>query len=157
MTNATGTLAAVSVERCEHLLTELVAIPSVVGDPTPAHLWVTAGCASWASTVRITRSKGRTAPLVLGVLEGDGDGPGVLFDAHFDTVHARPDDWSRDPWGAQVEDGILYGRGAVDSKGTHVAMLAALEVAGWRRAPRAAARSTSCRTPTARTGFAAPC
>ena len=29
-------------------------------------------------------------PLVLGVLEGDGDGPGVLFDAHFDTVHARP-------------------------------------------------------------------
>jgi acetylornithine deacetylase/succinyl-diaminopimelate desuccinylase-like protein len=71
--------------------------------------------------------EGRKAPLVLGVLEGEGDGPGVLFDAHFDTVHARPDDWSRDPWGAKVEDGVLYGRGAVDSKGTHVAMLAALE------------------------------
>ena len=39
-------------------------------------------------------------PLVLGVLEGDGDEPGVLFDAHYDTVHARPEDWSRDPWGA---------------------------------------------------------
>ena len=36
-------------------------------------------------------------------------------------------DWAHDPWGADVEDGVLYGRGAVDSKGTHVAMLAALE------------------------------
>jgi succinyl-diaminopimelate desuccinylase len=61
----------------------------------------------------------------------------VLFDAHFDTVHARPADWSHDPWGAEVEDGVLYGRGAVDSKGTHVAMLAAIEalvVSGRRRA-----------------------
>jgi succinyl-diaminopimelate desuccinylase len=42
-------------------------------------------------------------------------------------VQAVPADWSRDPWGAQVEDGVLYGRGAVDSKGPMVAMLAAIE------------------------------
>ena len=78
-------------------------------------------------TVEHYAVEGRKAPLVLGVLEGEGHEPGVLFDAHYDTVHARPEDWSRDPWGAQVEDGVLYGRGAVDSKGSHVAMLAGIE------------------------------
>jgi acetylornithine deacetylase/succinyl-diaminopimelate desuccinylase-like protein len=71
--------------------------------------------------------EGRKTPLVLGVLDGDGDQPGVLFDAHYDTVHARPADWSHDPWDAHVTDGVLYGRGAVDSKGSLVAMLAAIE------------------------------
>jgi acetylornithine deacetylase/succinyl-diaminopimelate desuccinylase-like protein len=126
-TNPTVALDAVRVERCEQLLSELVSIPSVVGDSTRAHLWVTQRLRDLGMTVSHYAVEGRKAPLVLGVLEGDGDGPGVLFDAHFDTVHARPDDWSSDPWGAKVVDGVLYGRGAVDSKGTHVAMLAALE------------------------------
>jgi acetylornithine deacetylase/succinyl-diaminopimelate desuccinylase-like protein len=125
--NPTVALDAVRVERCEHLLGELVSIPSVVGDPTRAHLWVTQRLRDLGMTVSHYAVEGRKAPLVLGVLEGEGHGPGVLFDAHFDTVHARPDDWSTDPWGAKVQDGVLYGRGAVDSKGTHVAMLAALE------------------------------
>jgi acetylornithine deacetylase/succinyl-diaminopimelate desuccinylase-like protein len=130
-------LDAVSVERCEQLLRELVSIPSVVGDPTRAHLWVTERLRELGMTVSHYAVEGRTAPLVLGVLEGaDGDGPGVLFDAHFDTVHARPEDWTRDPWGAHVENGVLYGRGAVDSKGTHVAMLAAIEVLVRSGAPR---------------------
>ena len=51
----------------------------------------------------------------------------MLFDAHFDTVDALPIDWSHDPWTAHVEDGVLYGRGAVDSKGALVAMLTAVE------------------------------
>ena len=78
-------------------------------------------------TVETTPSRAASTPLVLGVLEGDGDGPGVLFDAHYDTVRACPADWSHDPWDAYVEDGVLYGRGAVDSKGTMVAMLARIE------------------------------
>jgi acetylornithine deacetylase/succinyl-diaminopimelate desuccinylase-like protein len=121
------TKISVDVGRCEQLLSEMVRIPSVVGDPTTAHLWVTARLRELGMQVEHYAVEGRKTPLVLGVLEGEGDGPGVLFDAHYDTVHARPEDWSRNPWGADVEDGVLYGRGAVDSKGSHVAMLAALE------------------------------
>jgi acetylornithine deacetylase/succinyl-diaminopimelate desuccinylase-like protein len=121
------TKISVDVGRCEQLLSEMVRIPSVVGDPTTAHLWVTARLRELGMQVEHYAVEGRKTPLVLGVLEGAGDGPGVLFDAHYDTVHARPEDWSRNPWGADVEDGVLYGRGAVDSKGSHVAMLAALE------------------------------
>ena len=118
---------AVSVERCEELLGQLVRLRSVVGEDTKAHSWVTARLRELGFTVEHYAVEGRKAPLVLGVLEGEGHEPGVLFDAHYDTVHARPEDWTRDPWGAQVEDGVLYGRGAVDSKGSHVAMLAGIE------------------------------
>jgi succinyl-diaminopimelate desuccinylase len=117
----------VSPERCQDLLTQLVRIRSVVGEDTTAHLWVSDRLRELGFRVEHYAVEGRKAPLVLGTLEGDGEEPGVLFDAHFDTVHARPQDWTRDPWGAQVEDGVLYGRGAVDSKGTHVAMLAGIE------------------------------
>lgn len=118
---------SVSKDRCEDLLRQLVRIRSVVGEDTTAHLWVSDRLRELGMTVEHYAVEGRKAPLVLGVLEGAGDAPGVLFDAHFDTVHARPGDWAHDPWGADVENGVLYGRGAVDSKGTHVAMLAAIE------------------------------
>src|ERR1700742_1992070 len=117
--------SGISVDRAEQLLSEFVAIPSVVGDKTTAHLWMTARLEEIGMTVEHYPVEGRPAPFVLGVIEGDGDGPGVLFDAHFDTVHAVPEDWTHNPWKPVVEDGVLYGRGAVDSKGTVVAMLMA--------------------------------
>jgi len=123
----TVSLSPIRVERCEELLRELVSIPSVVGDDTRAYQWVTARLRELGMSTSHYTVEGRKAPMVLGVLEGEGDAPGVMFDAHFDTVHARPDDWTRNPWSAEVKDGVLYGRGAVDSKGTHVAMLAAIE------------------------------
>lgn len=121
------TKITVDVERCQELLSEIVKIRSVVGEPTTAHLWVSARLRELGMTVEHYSVEGRKTPLVLGVLPGDGEEPGVMFDAHYDTVHAVPEDWEHNPWGADVVDGILYGRGAVDSKGTHVAMLAALE------------------------------
>lgn len=118
---------AVNQQRCEELLREIVSIRSVVGEDTTAHLWLTRRLGDLGMTVEQYAVEGRKVPLVLGVLESDGDGPGVLFDAHFDTVHATPADWSHDPWDALVKDGVLYGRGAVDSKGPLVAMLVAAE------------------------------
>jgi acetylornithine deacetylase/succinyl-diaminopimelate desuccinylase-like protein len=115
----------ISAERCEQLLKEIVGIRSVVGEDTTAHLWLTDRLREIGMTVEHYPVEGRSAPFVLGVIEGEGDRPGVLFDAHFDTVHAVPADWSHDPWDPYVKDGVLYGRGAVDSKGSLVSMLAA--------------------------------
>jgi succinyl-diaminopimelate desuccinylase len=127
MSTSQQTKVSVDVGRCEQLLTEMVRIRSVVGEPTTAHQWVSDRLRELGMTVEHYAVEGRKVPLVLGVLDGEGDGPGVLFDAHYDTVHAIPEDWDHGPWNADVVDGVLYGRGAVDSKGTHVAMLAALE------------------------------
>lgn len=128
--------AEITEERCERLLREIVGIRSVVGEDTTAHLWLSERLREIGMTVETYAVEGRKVPLVLGVIEGEGDGPGVLFDAHFDTVHAVPADWSRDPWGAQVEDGVLYGRGAVDSKGSLVSFLSAAEAVVKSGAPR---------------------
>jgi len=53
---------------------------------------------------------------VIGVL---GDGPTtILFDSHMDTVDVnQPSDWQHDPFGGDIIDGKLYGRGSVDMKG----------------------------------------
>jgi len=52
------------------------------------------------------------------VLGRVGDGPRVLaFDAHLDTVDVTdPDQWDSDPFTGKVEDGLIFGRGAVDQK-----------------------------------------
>jgi acetylornithine deacetylase/succinyl-diaminopimelate desuccinylase-like protein len=122
----TGSIT-VSAERCEALLSELVSIRSVVGEETTAHLWMTDRLKELGMSVEQYAVEGRRAPLVLGILEGDGELPGVIFDGHYDTVGATPRDWTSDPFRARVENGVLYGRGAVDSKGSTVAMIAGIE------------------------------
>ncbi len=44
-----------------------------------------------------------------------GDGPVIALNAHGDVVPPG-DGWSCDPYGAQIRDGMLYGRGAAVSK-----------------------------------------
>jgi acetylornithine deacetylase/succinyl-diaminopimelate desuccinylase-like protein len=118
---------SVGVGRCEELLREIVGISSVVGEDTTAHVWMTQRMRDLGMRVEHYAVEGRRTPLVLGLLEGADDKPGVLFDGHYDTVAATPADWAHNPWSAHVQDGVLYGRGAVDSKGSVVAMLTAIE------------------------------
>src|SRR5215207_4375945 len=54
-------------------------------------------------------------PCLVATLKG-GDGPSLGYLSHVDTVLADPQDWSADPWGAEVRDGYLYGRGTIDMK-----------------------------------------
>ncbi len=57
--------------------------------------------------------------------KGRDGGPKLLFDGHIDTVPAQPVDWKHDPWGAEMENGKIYGRGASDMKGAVAAMICA--------------------------------
>jgi acetylornithine deacetylase/succinyl-diaminopimelate desuccinylase-like protein len=51
-------------------------------------------------------------------LRGDGTGgdPFLLL-SHLDVVPAPPERWTHDPFAAELVDGYVYGRGAVDMKG----------------------------------------
>ncbi len=59
-------------------------------------------------------------------IRGKRPGPKVLFDGHMDTVPV-PDAsaWSHDPFGTEIVDGKMYGRGTSDMKGALCAMLLA--------------------------------
>ena len=55
---------------------------------------------------------------------GGGRGAKLLYDGHMDTVGVgNPSSWTRDPFGAEVNDGILYGRGAADMKSGIASMI----------------------------------
>ena len=59
-----------------------------------------------------------------------GGGPRTLvFDSHIDTVGlGDPAAWKWDPFQGKVEDGILYGRGACDEKGSTPGMVYGLHL-----------------------------
>ncbi len=64
-----------------------------------------------------------------------GDGPVVALNAHGDVVPPG-EGWTRDPYGAEVAEGWMYGRGVAVSKSdfaTYAFALLALEAAGLRR------------------------
>jgi acetylornithine deacetylase len=51
--------------------------------------------------------------------------PWILFESHADTVSV--DGMTVDPFNGQIKDGLIYGRGACDTKGSGAAMLWALK------------------------------
>jgi succinyl-diaminopimelate desuccinylase len=83
-----------------------------------------------ASPTTIRSDEGR--PSVVGGV-GTGDGPTLAWNGHLDVVPAGdPSTWAYDPWGGEVVDGRLIGRGSADMKGAIAAALAA--AAALRRA-----------------------
>lgn len=66
----------------------------------------------------------------VGAHVGEGD-PTLVLNGHIDVVPAGDgDEWSHAPYGAEVADGKLYGRGSADMKtGVAIAMLATAELA----------------------------
>ncbi len=56
---------------------------------------------------------------------GHADGaPCLLYNGHMDTVGVGdPAAWKRDPFGGEIVNGVLYGRGACDMKGAIAAMV----------------------------------
>lgn len=76
---------------------------------------------------------------VIGRIPGtDPSRPRLLLHGHLDVVPARASDWSVPPFGAEVADGMVWGRGAVDMKDMD-AMLIALARA-WSRSGQRPAR-----------------
>jgi acetylornithine deacetylase/succinyl-diaminopimelate desuccinylase family protein len=55
-----------------------------------------------------------------------GDGQTLAFNTHMDTV-PQGTGWTRNPFGGEIVDGNLYGRGSADAKGPLAAFLAAIE------------------------------
>lgn len=55
---------------------------------------------------------------VVARLKGSGQAPPLLLYGHTDVVPAEPQFWTHPPFGGEVQDGYVWGRGAVDMKGT---------------------------------------
>ncbi len=76
-------------------------------------------------------------PNLVATLTGAADGPTMTYLGHVDTVLADPAEWTHDPWSGDLDDGYLWGRGAIDMKSQVAAEAVAgatLARAGWRPA-----------------------
>jgi putative selenium metabolism hydrolase len=63
---------------------------------------------------------------VVGQIRGCRPGKSILLDGHIDTVPVPdPSKWKHAPFGGELEDGKMYGRGASDMKGALSAMISA--------------------------------
>jgi succinyl-diaminopimelate desuccinylase len=62
---------------------------------------------------------------LLAVLRGEGGRPPLCFSGHMDTVTPGALPWSVDPFGGEIREGRIYGRGACDMKAGLAAMTAA--------------------------------
>lgn len=78
------------------------------------------------------RANGMISAVNLVVRRRFGDGPVIALNAHGDVVQPG-EGWTMDPYGAQIRDGVMYGRGVAVSKSdiaTYAYALRALEASG---------------------------
>ena len=59
-------------------------------------------------------------------LRGNGTKRAIALVHHMDVVPATPSSWSVDPFSGVIKDGYIWGRGALDMKGSGIAQLMAL-------------------------------
>ena len=126
-------------------LRELVRVPSLLGSEEPAQRLVEERLRDLGFAVRsiepnaerLARHPDSGVPLIsyegrrclIGTLAG-GSGRSLLLNGHVDVVSEAPaEQWTRPPFGADIDGGRLYGRGACDMKGGIAAMLLAVEAA----------------------------
>lgn len=63
---------------------------------------------------------------VIGTILGDNPGPTIVFDGHMDVVPVRISElWEREPYGAEIFGGKIWGRGSTDMKGGLAAAICA--------------------------------
>lgn len=56
--------------------------------------------------------------ILLARLKGNGTGgKAILLESHLDVVPTDPARWARDPFGGEIADGRMWGRGTIDMKG----------------------------------------
>jgi acetylornithine deacetylase/succinyl-diaminopimelate desuccinylase-like protein len=61
-------------------------------------------------------------------LRGDRSKPGIILLHHMDVVAAEPERWSVAPFGGEIRDGYVWGRGAIDMKGAGIMHLLAMDL-----------------------------
>ena len=77
-------------------------------------------------TPQVFESEPGRASVLARIPGRDSSKPGLVVHGHLDVVPADAATWSVDPFGGEIKDGMLWGRGAVDMKNMDAMMLTAV-------------------------------
>ncbi|WP_144186386.1 M20/M25/M40 family metallo-hydrolase [Elioraea rosea] len=64
-------------------------------------------------------------PNIVAHFDGARPGRHLVLNGHIDVFPVAAHEWSRDPWGGEIAEGRIYGRGACDMKGGLASLLLA--------------------------------
>ena len=108
---------------------DLIRIPSVNfgegrGDEKAVAEYVVASLAEVGIAAEIFESAPNRCNVIARLPGRDATRPGLVVHGHIDVVPANADDWSVDPFAAEIRDGAIWGRGAVDMKNMDAMILA---------------------------------
>ena len=115
---------------------ELIRIPSVnfgdgKGDEKDVADYVVKQLAEVGIESKIYESAPGRCSVVARIKGSNPNRPGLVVHGHLDVVPANAADWSVDPFSAELKDGYIWGRGAVDMKNMDAMILAT--VRSWAR------------------------
>ena len=125
-------------DACVRLLRDLIRIPTVnpPGNERPAAELVAEFLRGAGLEPTILEAEpGRAS--VVARYAGSGELPALLLNGHLDVVEADDASWTRPPFSAEMADGCIWGRGAVDMKNM-VSMSACVMTLLARHKPRLA-------------------
>jgi acetylornithine deacetylase/succinyl-diaminopimelate desuccinylase-like protein len=135
MSEQTASVPA-AIDEVVGLLSELIRINT--SNPThperPAAEWVATKLDEVGIASEIFESEPGRASTVARIAGTDSSRPPLLIHGHLDVVPAEASEWSVDPFGGEVRDGYVWGRGAVDMKDMDAMVLAV--VRNWARTGR---------------------
>ncbi|KTS14364.1 M20/M25/M40 family metallo-hydrolase [Microbacterium testaceum] len=90
---------------------------STIGDgETRAALFVQARLEEMGYETTLVEPVPGRASVIARLAGSDPDAGALVAHAHLDVVPVEVENWTHPPFGAEIHDGILYGRGAVDMK-----------------------------------------
>ena len=115
---------------------DLIRIPSVnygegKGDEKAVAEYVVKSLSEAGITATIYESAPNRCNVIARIKGSGSTRPGLVVHGHLDVVPANADDWSVDPFSAEIRDGMIWGRGAVDMKNVDAMILAI--VRSWAR------------------------
>lgn len=117
------------------LTRQLIRIPSFLWRESEVGFWI----ADWmrqrgfeVEVQEVPLRHGGVTHQAIGRLRGDGSGPSLMLCGHTDTSDwngdvFRRDEWTHDPFGAEIADGKIYGLGAINMKAGVASILMAAE------------------------------
>ena len=108
---------------------DLIRIPSVNfgegrGDEKAVAEYIVSSLAEVGIASEIFESAPNRCNVIARLPGRDATRPGLVVHGHIDGVPANADDWSVDPFAAEIRDGMIWGRGAVDMKNMDAMILA---------------------------------
>lgn len=115
---------------------DLIRIPSVNfgegrGDEKAVAQYVVNSLADVGIAADIYESAPNRCNVIARIKGSDSQRDGLVVHGHLDVVPANAEDWSVDPFSAEIREGMIWGRGAVDMKNVDAMILAI--VRNWAR------------------------